>query len=88
MIDKLASNQPMIESSVPSGQSKPAKAVPNSDADVSVQVNYAALIDQAVQEPEDDAQRLERARELLQSGQLDSPEIIREAADNIATYGI
>ena len=88
MIDKLATNQPMIESSVPSGQSKPPKAIPNNDADVSIQVNYAALIDQAVQEPKDDAQRIERARELLQSGQLDSPENIREAADNIATYGI
>ncbi|MHC4430256.1 MAG: hypothetical protein ACYS14_02335 [Planctomycetota bacterium] len=88
MIDKLVTNQSMIESSVPSGQSKPAKPVPNNDADVSVQVNYAAMIDEAVQEPKDDAQRIERARELLRSGQLDSPENIREAADKIATYGI
>ena len=51
MIDKLDTNQPMIESSVSSGQSKPPKAIPNNDADVSIQVNYAALIDEAVQEP-------------------------------------
>ena len=88
MIDKLVTNQPMIESSVPSGQSKPPKAIPNNDADVSVQVNYAALIDEAVQEPKDDVQRIERARELLRSGQLESPESVREAAENIATYGV
>jgi len=88
MIDKLDTNQPMIESSVSSGQSKPPKAIPNNDADVSIQVKYAALIDEAVQEPKGDAKRLERARELLLSGQLESRENIREAAENIAKYGI
>ncbi|KPK43253.1 MAG: hypothetical protein AMJ65_06350 [Phycisphaerae bacterium SG8_4] len=88
MIDKLDTNQPMIESSLSSGQSKPPKAIPNNHADVSIQVNYAALIDEAVQEPKGDAQRLERARELLLSGQLESPESIREAAENIVKYGI
>ena len=88
MIDKLDTNQPMIESSVSSGQSKPPKAIPNNDADVSIQVKYAALIDEAVQEPKGDAKRLERARELLLSGQLESPENIREAAENILKYGI
>ncbi len=88
MIDKVDTNQPMIESGLPSGQPKPARAIPDNDADVSIQVNYASLIDKAAQEPEGDAQRVRQARELLQSGQLESPENIREAADNIVEYGI
>ena len=88
MIDKLDTNQPMIESSVSSGQSKPPKAIPNNDADVSIQVNYAALIDEAVQEPRGGAHRVQQARELLLSGQLESPENIREAAENIVEHGI
>ena len=88
MIDKLDTNQPMIESGLSSGQPKPARAIPNNDADVSVQVNYASLIDKAVQEPKGDAQRVQRARELLMSGQLESPENILEAAENIVKYGI
>ncbi len=89
MIDKVDnSNQPLIESGLPSGQPKSARAIPDNDADVTVQVNYASLIDKAVQEPESDARRIEQARELLLSGELESPENIRVAAENIAEYGI
>ena len=88
MIDKLDTNQPMIESGLSSGQPKSARAIPDNDADVSVQVNYASLIDKAAQEPEDDAKRLQQARELLLSGELESQENIREAAENIVKYGI
>lgn len=88
MIDKIDTNQPMIESGLSSGQPKSARAIPDNDADVSVQVNYASLIDKAVQEPKDDAQRVQQARELLLSGELESQEKIREAAENIVKYGI
>jgi hypothetical protein len=88
MIDKIDANQPMIESGLSSGQPKSARAIPDNDVDVSVQVNYASLIDKAVQEPKGGAQRVEQARKLLLSGQLESPENIREAAENIVKYGI
>ncbi|MBL7187282.1 MAG: hypothetical protein ISS70_13255 [Phycisphaerae bacterium] len=88
MIDKIDANQPMIESGLSSGQPKSARAIPDNDVDVSVQVKYASLIDKAVQEPKGDAQRVEQARKLLLSGQLESPENIREAAENIVKYGI
>lgn len=88
MIDKVDTNQPMIESGLSSGQPKSARAIPDNDADVSVQVNYASLIDKAVQEPKGDAKRLQQARELLLSGELESQENIREAAENIVEHGI
>ena len=88
MIDRIDTNQPMIESGLSPGQPKFARAIPDKDADVSIQVNYASLIDKAVQEPRDGAQRVQQARELLLSGQLESPENIREAAENIVEYGI
>ncbi len=63
MIDKIDTNQPMIESGLSSGQPKPARAIPNNDADVSVQVDYASLIDKAVQEPEGEAQPIDGVAE-------------------------
>ncbi len=88
MIDRIDTNQPMIKSGLSSGQPKSARAIPDNDADVSVQVNYASLIDKAVQEPEGEAQRVQQARELLLSGQLESPENIQDAAENIVKYGV
>ena len=88
MIDKVNTSQSMIESGLSSGQPKPARPIPNNDAGVFVQVDYASLIDKAVQQPKDDAERIQQARELLLSGQLESPENIREAAENIVEYGI
>ncbi|UCF15707.1 MAG: hypothetical protein JSW59_20115 [Phycisphaerales bacterium] len=55
---------------------------------MSVHVNYASLIEKAVQEPEKAAQRVQKARELFLSGKLESPENINEAAKNILKYGI
>jgi hypothetical protein len=60
----------------------------NDDEDVSVQVDYASLIDEAMQSPQTDTQTVQRARELLLSGELESPENILEAAENIVTFGI
>jgi hypothetical protein len=88
MIEKIDTSQPLIDSGTPSGQPNSAGALPNKDEDVSVHVNYASLIEKAVQEPQDDAQRVQAARELLQSGQLERPENIRQAAKNIVKYGI
>ena len=70
---------------------------PNADApngrssegtDATLQVNFADLIGQAMQAKETDANVVEKARELLQSGELTSPESIRSAARNMVTFGI
>lgn len=88
MIDKLNANRPLIDSGMSSGQTKSARAFKGKDEDVSVHVNYASLIEKAVHEPENDARRVQEARELLLSGRLESPENIRQAAENILRYGI
>ena len=88
MIEKINTNQPLIDSGMSFGQPNSARALPDKDEDVSVQVNYASLIEKAMQEPENDAQRVHKARELLLSGKLESTENIRQAAENIVKYGI
>ncbi|MBW7990105.1 MAG: hypothetical protein FVQ84_08850 [Planctomycetes bacterium] len=79
--------QNFLEKPSPRLPSSPA-AVPGNDADVSVQVDYASFIDAAMQTPKTDSQAIEKARQLLLSGQLESPENIKQAAENIITFGI
>lgn len=89
MIDKIGTNnQPLIESGSSAGQPKDPRAVRGSDVDVSVQVNYASLVEKAIQPPKTDDQRVQQARELLLSGELQSKENIRKAAEDILKYGI
>ena len=89
MIDKIGTNnQPLIESGSSSGQPNPPGTLRGNDVDVSIQVNYASLVDKAMQPPETDDQLVRQARELLLSGELDSEEIIRGAAEDILEYGI
>ena len=88
MIGEINTNQPLFDSGIPAGQPKSARAFADKDEDVSVHVNYASLIEKAVQQPEKDAKRIQEARELLESGQLESKERIKEAAENIYKYGI
>jgi hypothetical protein len=88
MIDKIDITQPLMEPSSSAGQANPPRVPPQKDADVSVQVNYASLIEEAMQPPQDDAQLVEQARQLLLSGRLESPQSIREAAENIVRFGI
>jgi hypothetical protein len=57
-------------------------------SDATAQVNFADLINQAMQTTEAEADAVQKARELLQSGQLTSPENIRAAAESIITFGI
>lgn len=89
MIGKIQTNQisELLEE-LSSKQLDSGSNAKNSDADVSVQVNYASLIDQAMQAPEADGDVVAAARELLLSGQLESPENIRAAAENIIDFGI
>ena len=71
-----------------SRQTDSAKNSSANDADASLQVDYAFLIEEAVQRPQSDSNLVQQAQQLLLSGQLESPENIRAAAANIATFGI
>ena len=89
MIEQIgANNQPLIESGSSTGQPIPPAALRGNDVDVSIQVDYASLIDKALQPPETEDQRLLQAKELLSSGGLDSDEIINGAIENLLMYGI
>ncbi len=89
MIEQIGSNnQPLIESGSSTGQPNPSGAMRGNDVDVSIQVNYASLVDKAMQPPKTDDQLVRQARELLLSGKLDSKENIRMAAENILKCGI
>jgi len=80
MIGKIDANQIPLDPGSSPGQPNTAGPLPENNADVSVQVNYAFLIEKALQQPETDAQAIQQARNLILSGQLDSPENIRSAA--------
>lgn len=89
MIDKINNNQvPSILKESFSRQTESPKSSANSPAGDLLQVSYKSLIDSAAQPLQDDAKAVKQARELLLSGQLDSPENIRAAAENIVNFGI
>jgi hypothetical protein len=89
MIEKIETSQ--IQDFLEKSSPKPPNSAGASFDDsvgASLRVNYASLIDKAIKTPEADAKAVKRAQELLLSGQLDSPENIREAAKNIIKFGI
>jgi len=87
MIEKIT-NQPLFESGAQLNQINSGHALPDNNMDVSVQVNHADLMKMAMQAPQSDPQLLERARQALLSGELESPENVLEAAEDILKYGI
>ena len=89
MIEQIGTNnQPLIESGSSNTQPIAPGAKRGSDVDVSIQVDYASLIDKAMQPPQSDDQQVQQARELLLSGGLESEDIIKGVIENILLYGI
>lgn len=56
--------------------------------DAVLNTDYAILYDKANKIPTEDTASLEKARQMFLSGQLDSPENIRSAAENIINLGL
>lgn len=89
MIQKIESNQvPDILKDSSAMQSSPSNIPAKAGLDASLRVSYDSWIEQAKQLPPEDANLVQRARELLYSGQLDNPENIRAAAEAMVTFGI
>lgn len=89
MIDKINNNQ--IQNLFDSASPKPpasAKPPKNNEADDSIQIDYACLIEKALKEPESDTGAVQRAKQLLLSGELDDPQHLQEAAGNFLKFGI
>ncbi len=89
MVGKIQTNQirELLEE-LASRQLNSGSNAKNSDTDISVQVNYAPLIDKAMQAPQEEDHVVAAARELLLSGKLESRENCRQAAENIVVFGI
>jgi len=89
MIEKIDSGQipDILEKSSPMQPNSPG-AVPNSQEDASLQVDYATFIDTATQGPQTDTEAVRRAEELLASGQLENSQNVQEAAEDIVEFGI
>ncbi len=88
MIDKIDIHQSLLDSAASSKQVKTDPAQTDINTDVTVQVDNADLIKQALQIPESDLQQVENARQLLLSGRLESPENCLEAAQNLYDFGV
>lgn len=72
------------------GAQKPAPAgnINTDSADSALRSEYASVIAQSLAAEEIDTQAVTAAREALQSGQLDSPQAIQSAAENLLKFGI
>ena len=89
MIEKINNNQvPEILKESSSRQPELSSESADNQVDASLQVTYDSLIEKAKELPPQDADAVERARRLLLSGELESPENIRAAVENIAKFGI
>ncbi len=67
---------------------KDLRAMPQSDQDVDVQVAIGDLIGRALLASETIENAVERAKELIAAGELDSPGRIREAATHMLDAGL
>lgn len=86
MIDKI-NNNPVYETDN-SNQAKARKCMSGNDTDATFRTDYDLLISRVIKSSENETQRVEQARKLLFSGQLDSVENIHKAAENITQFGI
>jgi len=80
-----------LQDMLPKPVSKKSRAGQTTDVpspDASIKVEYGNLIADALQLGQEDERIVERARELIASGQLDTPENIRHAATNMLQLGV
>ena len=89
MIGKIQTNQlrELLEA-LSSTRPNAGGAVKNNNDDVSIQVSYNSLIEKALQPSKADGDIVKEARNLIISGKLESPKNCKEAAENIAQFGI
>ena len=89
MINKV-NNNPISEilKDLTAKQTDSSGVAKNNTADASLQVSYEAVIEKAQEASAEDTGAVERARRLILSGELDSPENIRKAAENIVKFGV
>lgn len=89
MINNIDRNQVgHLVSQLPLPSPDPSISRSTGDVDAALQVRFGDTINQAKQVAETETNAVQEARQLLNSGQLTSPENIMDAAKNILSYGI
>lgn len=89
MIDNIQNSQITPPTGMPTPPQPDRTSKPADEGlDATLQIRFADLIQQAMQASETDTDAVQKARELLQSGQLTSLQNLRSAAENIVTFGI
>lgn len=86
MINKIENKQVTDLTKDAPKQQKPAPS--DNLQDASLQISNESLIHQSQQLPSQDSSAVEEAKKLILSGQLDSPENIRAAAEAIIKFGV
>jgi hypothetical protein len=88
MLDKINNNRisDILKEAFPK-QAAPVTVDTNDQADASLQISYGSLIDEAKQSQQQEIITVEQARKLIASGELDTPENIRAAAEAITKLG-
>ena len=88
MIDKINSeNLPDFVEKPSNQQPEKVRSAPDTGKQDSIQVSFTDLVDQA-KAAVTDPDAVQQAKQLLISGQLDTPENITSAAEQIIKYGI
>ncbi|MBN1974882.1 MAG: hypothetical protein JW787_14675 [Sedimentisphaerales bacterium] len=64
------------------------RALSDNDLDISINTNYASLIEMAKNSSQTDEEVIEKARESIRTGELESKTSIQKAAENILAFGI
>ncbi len=72
----------------PASHADTANRTPADDSDATLQVNFADMVNKAMQVDEMGTDAVEKAKELLRSNRLTTTENIRSAAENMLTFGI
>lgn len=89
MIDKIDKTQlSEIMADIVSRQPRPAEKSDKNTADATVQIDYAALIKSAAEIPESNSANIEKTRQIMSSGLLETIDNYRQAAENLLSYGI
>ncbi len=86
MIDKIENNQ--IISNTSSMLTNTKRTFNNVGLDVSINTDYSSLVEMAKQNQQTDEEIIEKARESIRTGELESMINIQAAAENIFTFGI
>jgi hypothetical protein len=89
MIDKININQIQdpFDGQSPN-QANSAKRVVQEQVDATLQIEFGRIIEQAIKTPPADENAVQRAKELLESGRLDNPANVKEAAKAIVKFGV